>query len=78
VQVCTKTSPVVSLRPARPAKSDVIKHLGAWFGWKPENVIDLGDITGARGTEMFLPLWLRLFQKVVGNPHFNIYVIRGR
>jgi predicted dinucleotide-binding enzyme len=61
-----------------PAKSDVIKHLGAWFGWKPENVIDLGDITGARGTEMFLPLWLRLFQKVVGNPHFNIHVIRGR
>ena len=61
-----------------PAKSHVIKHLGAWFGWKPENVIDLGDITAARGAEMFLPLWLRLFQKVVGNPHFNIHIIRER
>jgi len=60
------------------AKEEVIKHLGTWFGWKPENIIDLGDITGARGTEMFLPLWLRLFQKVVGNPHFNIQVIRER
>jgi 8-hydroxy-5-deazaflavin:NADPH oxidoreductase len=60
------------------AKSEVTRHLGTWFGWKAENIIDLGDITGARGTEMFLPLWLRLFQKVVGNPHFNIHVIRGR
>jgi 8-hydroxy-5-deazaflavin:NADPH oxidoreductase len=24
------------------------------------DVIDLGDITSARGTEMYLPLWLRL------------------
>jgi predicted dinucleotide-binding enzyme len=60
------------------AKSEVTRHLGTWFGWKAENIIDLGDITGARGTEMFLPLWLRLFQKVVENPHFNIHVIRGR
>jgi len=41
------------------AKTEVTKHLGAWFGWKPGNVIDLGDITGSRGTEMFLPLWLQ-------------------
>lgn len=60
------------------AKSEVIKHLNEWFGWRPENVIDLGDITGARGMEMFLPLWLRLFQGVVGHPHFNIQVIRGQ
>ena len=25
-----------------------------------EDVIDLGDITTARGTEMLLPIWLRL------------------
>jgi 8-hydroxy-5-deazaflavin:NADPH oxidoreductase len=59
------------------AKRDVIKHLSDWFGWKSGNIVDLGDITGARGTEMFLPLWMRLWS-VIGNPHFNIKVIRGR
>jgi predicted dinucleotide-binding enzyme len=34
--------------------TDILKS----YGW--ENIIDLGDITTARGTEMFLPLWLRL------------------
>lgn len=29
------------------------------FGWK--DIVDLGDITGARGQEMILPIWLRLF-----------------
>src|SRR5262249_8369110 len=41
------------------AKVEVTKHLCAWFGWKASNVIDLGDITAARGMEMLLPLWLR-------------------
>jgi len=39
------------------------------------DIIDLGDITTARGTEMFLPLWLRLMG-VVGTPTFNIKVVR--
>jgi predicted dinucleotide-binding enzyme len=59
------------------AKARVTQHLSDWFGWKPANIIDLGDITAARGTEMFLPLWLRLWS-VVGNPIFNIQVLRGR
>jgi 8-hydroxy-5-deazaflavin:NADPH oxidoreductase len=59
------------------AKRDVIKHLSDWFGWRSGNIVDLGDITGARGTEMYLPLWMRLWS-VIGNPHFNIKVIRGR
>ena len=54
-----------------PAKHEVIAYLGDWFGWKKENVIDLGDITGARATEMYLPLWLRLMG-VLGTPHFNV------
>ncbi len=58
------------------AKIQVIKYLSEWFGWKPENIIDLGDIVGARGMEMFLPLWLRLFQRVIGHPHFNVQVTR--
>jgi len=40
------------------AKADVTRILEEWFGWK--NVLDLGDITAARGQEMLLPLWLRL------------------
>ena len=31
------------------------------FGWEEGSIIDLGDITAARGTEMVLPLWLRLY-----------------
>jgi len=46
------------------------------FGWKREKIVDLGDITAARGTEMYLPLWLWLWG-VVGDPHFNIQVVRG-
>lgn len=59
------------------AKEEVTKHLSEWFGWKPQNMIDLGDITAARGTEMMMPLWLRLFQGVIGHPHFNYHIVRG-
>ena len=40
------------------AKAEVTRILKDWFGWK--NVLDLGDITSARGAEMLLSLWLRL------------------
>ncbi len=43
------------------------------FGWK--DVIDLGDITNARGTEMMLPIWLRTWA-ATGSPHFAFKVIR--
>jgi hypothetical protein len=59
------------------ARAEAAKYLCAWFGWKPGNIIDLGDITASRGMEMFLPLWLRLFGKF-GNPHFNIQIVRGK
>ncbi len=39
------------------------------------DVIDLGDITTARGTEMYLPLWLRLWG-ALGTPTFSIKVVR--
>ena len=39
------------------------------------DVIDLGDITTARGTEMWLPLWFRLMQ-ALGTPAFNLKIIR--
>jgi 8-hydroxy-5-deazaflavin:NADPH oxidoreductase len=39
------------------------------------DVIDLGDISMARGTEMFLPLWVRL-TGCLGTASFNIKVVR--
>ncbi|MGD0765691.1 MAG: NAD(P)-binding domain-containing protein [Dehalococcoidia bacterium] len=47
------------------------KLLKEWFGWA--SVIDLGDISSARGIEMYLILWLRLLM-VVQRPNFNIKV----
>lgn len=42
------------------AKSQV-KSLLYEFGWKSENILDLGDISSARGTEAVLPVWLRIW-----------------
>ena len=39
------------------------------------DVIDLGDITTARGTEMFLALWVRAMS-ALGTPMFNIRIVR--
>jgi predicted dinucleotide-binding enzyme len=58
------------------AKSQVTRLISEWFGWKGENFVDLGDITGARCTEMYLPLWLRLMN-TLGTPHFNIRLAVG-
>ena len=44
------------------------------FGWPGEDVMDLGDISAARGTEMYLPLWLRLFG-ATGTGHLNVRVV---
>jgi hypothetical protein len=55
------------------AKASVTRWLEEWFGWK--DVIDLGDIASARGTEMLLPVWLRLMQ-ALGTPLFNFKIAR--
>jgi predicted dinucleotide-binding enzyme len=39
------------------------------------DVIDLGDITTARGTEMLLPVWLRLMG-ALGTATFNFKIVR--
>ena len=51
----------------------VVEILKGWFGWK--HVHDLGDITTARGTEMYLPLWIRLWGNLQTHA-FNIKVVR--
>ena len=46
------------------------------FGWSQPNILDLGDISGARGMEMILPLWVRLFA-TLKNPNINFHVASG-
>jgi predicted dinucleotide-binding enzyme len=51
-----------------------VKGLLNEFGWKNENILDLGDISSARGTEAVLPVWLRIWN-ATQNGAFNFKVI---
>lgn len=51
-----------------------VKTLLNEFGWKNENILDLGDISSARGTESVLPIWLRIWN-ATQNGAFNFKVI---
>jgi predicted dinucleotide-binding enzyme len=55
------------------AKSEVSELLRS-FGWPAERILDLGDITSARGLEMCVALWLRL--AAAFGTHVNIRVAR--
>ncbi|HEY5902929.1 MAG TPA: NAD(P)-binding domain-containing protein [Anaerolineales bacterium] len=56
------------------AKAKVVSILRDWFGWR--SIIDLGDITTARGVEMYSVLW-RNFRLVVASRQFNIKLVRS-
>jgi predicted dinucleotide-binding enzyme len=45
------------------------------LGWSADRIHDLGGIEAARGTEMYLPLWIRTMQ-ALGTATFNISVVR--
>ena len=49
-------------------------HLLASFGWNPRDIVDLGDISTARGPEMYVALWLRLM-RAIGHPRFNVRLV---
>jgi hypothetical protein len=55
------------------AKGQVTEILKGWFGWK--HVVDLGDVTAARGQEMFVIFWVRLYG-ALQSPMFNVHVAR--
>jgi predicted dinucleotide-binding enzyme len=59
---------------ADSAKREVRSLLSS-FGWPDDSILDLGDISAARGTEMFLPLWLLLYGSL-GTGRFNVAVVR--
>jgi predicted dinucleotide-binding enzyme len=53
-----------------------VKELLMSFGWKEDHIIDVGDITTARGTEQLLPIWVRLYG-AFQNPMFNFKIVRA-
>jgi 8-hydroxy-5-deazaflavin:NADPH oxidoreductase len=55
----------------------VVKALLGEFGWPAESIIDLGDITTARGPEMLLPMWIRLWG-ALGHAEFNFHIQGAR
>jgi predicted dinucleotide-binding enzyme len=57
------------------AAKDEVKAMLRSFGWAEERIVDLGNLTGARGMELYVILWLRLFQ-TFGTPHVNVHVAR--
>ena len=56
-------------RQAKEKVTEIVKS----FGWR--SIIDLGDITAARGMEMLLPIWLRLMGHYQ-SPNFNFKIVR--
>lgn len=57
-----------------PAAKGQVTELLESFGWPPADILDLGDITAARGTEMYLPFWLRL-AGATGSWQVNVKVV---
>lgn len=53
---------------------DKVNHMLQSFGWKESHILDLGDLTAARGMEMYLPLWLRIYG-TTKNGAFNIQIV---
>ena len=52
---------------------DEVRKLLISFGWKDKNILDLGDITSARGAEQILPVWIRIMSTLkTGQFNFNI------
>ncbi len=54
---------------AKATVTDLLTEMGH------TDVLDLGDLSSARGLEMWLPLWLRIFG-ALQSPEFNVKVVR--
>jgi hypothetical protein len=56
------------------AAREQVKALLREFVWR--SIIDLGDITNARGTGQLLPIWIRLCG-LCGTEDFNLRIVRS-
>lgn len=54
---------------------EMVAELLKSMGWKKSNIIDLGNIKSARGTEQLLPIWIQLMG-VLGTADFNFHIVR--
>jgi predicted dinucleotide-binding enzyme len=55
------------------ARDRVARFLREEFGWK--TVVDLGDLTAARGLEMMIMVWLKIWA-TLGTSDFNFKIVR--
>lgn len=55
------------------AKAQVIELLRNGFGWRA--IVDLGDVSTARGTEALLLIWVQLWS-TLGTPSFNFKIVQ--
>lgn len=55
------------------AAKETVAAILRQIGWS--DPVDLGDITAARGMEMLMPMWLRLYQHF-GDSRFNWHIAR--
>lgn len=56
----------------------IVKDILIQFGWLEENIIDLGDISTARGTESYIHLWVKIrLMNGLNTNKFNIKLIRN-
>jgi 8-hydroxy-5-deazaflavin:NADPH oxidoreductase len=55
------------------AKARVTALFKEWFGWR--DILDVGDITSARGTEALLLLWIHLYTRL-GTGNLQIKIVR--
>ncbi|HYV49446.1 MAG TPA: NAD(P)-binding domain-containing protein [Myxococcaceae bacterium] len=56
------------------AKGRVTEILRGWFGWK--HLLDLGDLSAARGMEWYLGLWVRAWG-ALQTGDFNVKVVKN-
>jgi 8-hydroxy-5-deazaflavin:NADPH oxidoreductase len=52
-----------------------VKALLLEMGWTEASILDLGDITNARGTEAYLLLWIRIYA-ATSNGAFNMNIVK--
>lgn len=57
-----------------PEAKEVVKGILIMFGWSEKNILDLGGLSAARGTEMYLPLWLSVYGATKSGA-FNLKIV---
>jgi len=57
-----------------PEAKASVKSILKQFGWLDKNILDIGDITGARAMESMLPIWLKV-NGLLKNGAFNFKIV---